>query len=931
MKKQLTCLALLLAAISLQAQVLYFDTLNYPNGNITSTSGGLWAAHSGTGTDSLEVSGRYEVNESRTTDVHRSFTPAASSGQLYASFTMRMTNLPSNGGGAYFAHFMDNGTEFRGRIFVLTNGALPGTFRVGVGNATADSNGTSGGPNQVLPIDMCTNLDYQVVMEYDIDNFDAILWLNPMTTSDPSAGPTGDVAVFTNGLSAFSFRQNTGEGVIKVSNLRVGQTFGDVVTDPASLAVFGLQPTPITNFVGNPMTLTVFASGKGNVTYQWFQNNGLLSGANSNIYTVASLSAGDQGNYYCQVTDAAGATNSSTVFVSVNGTPTSAFFTALPQNTTNAYGGIAKFSAAASGTGPLGYQWKIGAVSLSDGPMSSFIPGSTATISGSTTPNLTVSNLTKVDATNYTITVTGGAGSPTNATASLTVLPPAILVSGGSPYTQNFDTLASSGTGNAWSDGGTLPGWYASQTAGGGVVTTYRGLDGGGSGTFAGALYSFGTNGVNPLSDRALGSVASGTPGNFAYGFLFINDSPTLVVTNLALAYTGEQWRNGGNASTQSLTFSYRKSFTPINNSDAPSNSVWTPLPALSFNSPTVGPNATGLDGNAAANRVVIPAVLFTNITLLPGEEIFLRWFDLNDNGNDHGLAIDDLSLTFTTFTPPHTAPFFTQQPQNTTSAASSTASITAAVNGFQPMSFQWFKGNTPLTDGPTGNGSTISGSTNSPILTIANVLAADAGDYSVMVTNTLGSTNSATAHLTVIDPTITTQPVNVTNVVGDNGNFFAVGAGTTNFSAGIGYQWLSNDVPLPGANSNRLDFPVTTASAAANYQAVVTNANGASATSVVANIILVPTSILKIAGWDMNDTNSTATVNASLGTGTSTLLAGNTATFAPGTFADPASTTTTNTGWNTAAYPAAGTGNKTGGLQFTVSTVSNKDIMITW
>ena len=56
-------------------------------------------------------------------------------------------------------------------------------------------------------------------------------------------------------------------------------------------------------------------------------------------------------------------------------------------------------------------------------------------------------------------------------------------------------------------------------------------------------------------------------------------------------------------------------------------------------------------------------------------------------------------------------------------------------------------------------------------------------------------------------------------------------------------------------------------------------NANGASATSVVANIMLVPTSSLKIAGWDMNDTNSTATVNASLGTGTSTLLAGNTAT----------------------------------------------------
>ena len=37
-----------------------------------------------------------------------------------------------------------------------------------------------------------------------------------------------------------------------------------------------------------------------------------------------------------------------------------------------------------------------------------------------------------------------------------------------------------------------------------------------------------------------------------------------------------------------------------------------------------------------------------TGITLNANEEIMFRWVDINDAGNDHGGAIDDLSITFT-------------------------------------------------------------------------------------------------------------------------------------------------------------------------------------------------------------------------------------------------------------------------------------------
>src|ERR1035437_5866638 len=100
---------------------------------------------------------------------------------------------------------------------------------------------------------------------------------------------------------------------------------------------------------------------------------------------------------------------------------------------------------------------------------------------------------------------------------------------GGSGLRPDFDSLASSGTANGWTNNVTLPGWYASQSAGLGVVSSYRAESGSGN---SGALYSFG---ATSSSERALGSLASGTPGNFAYGVRFINDT-ALTATNITIS-----------------------------------------------------------------------------------------------------------------------------------------------------------------------------------------------------------------------------------------------------------------------------------------------------------------------------------------------------------------------------------------------------------
>src|SRR4051812_25816222 len=99
---------------------------------------------------------------------------------------------------------------------------------------------------------------------------------------------------------------------------------------------------------------------------------------------------------------------------------------------------------------------------------------------------------------------------PASAQVSLTTL--------GTPATQNFDSLASTGT-PAWTDNTTpLAGWYAQFSATPTNPTTY--VAGTGS-SATGALYSFGVAGANAVTERALGSVGSGTPGDIYWAVRF--------------------------------------------------------------------------------------------------------------------------------------------------------------------------------------------------------------------------------------------------------------------------------------------------------------------------------------------------------------------------------------------------------------------------
>ena len=226
-----------------------------------------------------------------------------------------------------------------------------------------------------------------------------------------------------------------------------------------------------------------------------------------------------------------------------------------------------------------------------------------------------------------------------------------------STYVQNFDSLASTGSSGSWSDNTTLLGWYASkaystattpQVYGPYAYTSYR-VDSGGNNS--GNLYSYGVAGVNPVTDRALGSVASGTVAGSTmatvFGLRIKNDTGSTWTGNIGISFRGEQWRQGGNTNSQVIDyFSYATSSTAFTAplSANPADSAYTHVSALDFTSPNPGTtNAAAIDGNASGNYTPISGSI--SVTLSAGDEIMLRWSDINDTGNDHGGGIDNLSI----------------------------------------------------------------------------------------------------------------------------------------------------------------------------------------------------------------------------------------------------------------------------------------------
>jgi hypothetical protein len=467
--------------------------------------------------------------------------------------------------------------------------------------------------------------------------------------------------------------------------------------------------------------------------------------------------------------------------------------TTQPQAATVGVGGAVNFGLNATGSPPFTYQWFKNGTALA----------------GATNASLALTNVQTTDSGSYTVTVTNPVGTITSSAALFTV-------------------TTSSGGGSVGGGGGLPP-------------PTGGGSGGGGSTVGGGATATTPTITAQPVgqvvavgSTVSLSVTASGT-APFTYQWSK-NGAAIAGASNAALAVANAQASDSG---------TYRVTITNAAGSITSTAAQVTIDGGAVFTPPAITAQpagATVVEGGTASFAVTATGTApltyqwrrngaalsgATNATLT------IVGVLLADAGN-YAVVVTNRAGSITTatglltVTPAATRPVVTVQPQGLSALVGASVTLAVTATGTPPLSYQWSKDGAPLV-GATG-----------ATLSLANLQAANAGNYSIVVTNALGSTPSAAAPLTLtataVAPTIATQPVAQSAAPGASATFSVVADGTAPFT----YQWRRNGAVLAGATAASLALTDLRLADAGSYSVAITNSVGTT-TSGAASLTVAP------------------------------------------------------------------------------------------
>ncbi len=146
---------------------------------------------------------------------------------------------------------------------------------------------------------------------------------------------------------------------------------------------------------------------------------------------------------------------------------------------------------------------------------------------------------------------------------------------------------------------------------------------------------------------------------------------------------------------------------------------------------------------------------------------------------------------------------------KNASAGEGSPVTLIAAVEGTEPLAYQWYC-----------NGMQLPGAINSTF-TISSVNQTNAGYYFVVVTNAYGSTTSSNVQLSVVlPPSIVSGSGPQLTVVGSNITYDVIVTNTDNIS----YQWRLNGTNIVGATNSSLIITNVQTNGAGVYSVVVNN-----------------------------------------------------------------------------------------------------------
>ena len=222
--------------------------------------------------------------------------------------------------------------------------------------------------------------------------------------------------------------------------------------------------------------------------------------------------------------------------------------------------------------------------------------------------------------------------------------------------------------------------------------------------------------------------------------------------------------------------------------------------------------NFTVGDVETSASSLSVTATS-SNSTLVPGTSIVFggsgsaRTVSVAPAAGQSGSATitvsvsDGTTTTSTSFVltvaSTSTAPVITSQPGAVTVVAGGSATFSVAATGNPSPTYQWLR-----------NGAAISGAT-AASYSMASVQTADAGSYTVVVSNAAGSVTSSAATLIVTEGvSILSQPASQTIAKNTSATLTVTASGS-----GLTYQWYAGDAgdvaaPISGATSSSYTTP---------------------------------------------------------------------------------------------------------------------------
>jgi hypothetical protein len=307
-----------------------------------------------------------------------------------------------------------------------------------------------------------------------------------------------------------------------------------------------------------------------------------------------------------------------------------------------------------------------------------------------------------------------------------------------------------------------------------------------------------------------------------------------------ATAETGEQQHFSGNTAQRSMWISWTAPAVGAVVVDTFGSSFDTIL-AIYTNRPSFAPTVANIlavtnNDDADGFATVQSRVVFSN--LVAG-----RLYHIAVDGYSGATGAIALHISMS-----NTVPYISKHPSSVTNNPGQLGSFTVNASGAGTLTYRWLFNGAPLAGANFGG-------TNASTLYVTNSQTANAGNYSVVVSNSFGAVTSAVASLTVRSvPVITQQPASQTVPVGGNATFNVTATGAALF-----YQWRFNSVNIGGATgSSYTRFNITSADAGA-YTVVITNTIG-SVTSSPAQLIVTNPYSLRVVSRTTNVFTATLT-----------------------------------------------------------------------